>query len=110
LLTDPTANGVESYYCDLNSNGMQSEELADRVRENLAGLGLRDRGTLTNCSFAVLRLARVPAVLVEVGFHTNTSLAIGQAILDSERLADFDFPGDVGESIGIQTTLWCRAR
>lgn len=91
-----------------NENNMQSFSLASAITNCLQGssLTIPDRG-LKRARFAVLRLTKVPAVLVEGGFLSNPkdaalvantdwrnhyAHAIATGILEYKRLADFKQP------------------
>ncbi|MFO7172426.1 MAG: N-acetylmuramoyl-L-alanine amidase family protein [Bacillota bacterium] len=64
----PQAAGIETYYWD---NHPESARLAQAIHRHLIEeLGLRDRGVKKN-DYLVLREARMPAVLVELGFISN---------------------------------------
>lgn len=75
--TDPTANGTETIY-----RKEDSVELAQTMQKHLTeGLGLRDRGVKQE-RMHVLSTAKMPAVLIEVGYLTNA--AEDQILMSSE--------------------------
>lgn len=66
--TTPAAHGTETYHFPGSANG---RALAQAIHPRLvAATGRRDRGIKT-ARFAVLRLTRMPAVLLELAFITN---------------------------------------
>ncbi|WP_102264401.1 N-acetylmuramoyl-L-alanine amidase [Mesobacillus jeotgali] len=83
---DPYVKGIETYYYD-GVNHYQSEyphdplqikylpdnkRLATNIHSKLIpSLGTLDRGVRNNQSFYVIRNAKMPAVLLELGFMTN---------------------------------------
>ena len=69
----PDARGVEAYVYRL---GGTSERLAQSIVDSVAeDLGSRNRGVM-QANFAVLRRTHMPAVLVELGYLTNTTEAL----------------------------------
>ncbi len=67
----PAANGVETYWDDTYS-AAESRALAQHINRHLKNeLGMNDRG-VKEARFAVIRQSRMPSVLVEVGFITNS--------------------------------------
>jgi N-acetylmuramoyl-L-alanine amidase len=90
-----------------NENELQSFTLANSIYHSLHGsLKMTDRG-VKRARFAVLRLARMPSVLVEGGFLSNPTdarliatkdwrdtyaQAVARGILEYRRLAEFKFP------------------
>lgn len=67
----PAANGVETYWNDTYS-AAESRALAQHINRHLKNeLGMNDRG-VKEARFAVIRQSRMPSVLVEVGFITNS--------------------------------------
>lgn len=70
-------NGCEVYYSSANNkmqaSGIMSQDIAERLVNNLSdALGLRNRG-ITSSSFYVVKYNKVPAVLIELGFMSNES-------------------------------------
>ena len=74
--TTATANGFEVYYSELNNTsatGISSKEFADIVVDNIdENIDTRNRGTKT-ADHVVTRSCTMPAILIEVGFLSNTS-------------------------------------
>ncbi|MGG0172342.1 N-acetylmuramoyl-L-alanine amidase [Paenibacillus dokdonensis] len=69
VLESPQANGTETHYYQRSS----SKELANAIHKRLIkAMGLKDRGIKDN-SFQVIRETNMAAVLLEVGFLSNTS-------------------------------------
>ncbi|MDV2684328.1 N-acetylmuramoyl-L-alanine amidase [Alkalihalophilus lindianensis] len=67
-----SANGVESYWNSTHSSA-DSKKLAESINKYLASdLGMNNRG-VKEAGFVVIRQSRMPAVLIEVGFITNTN-------------------------------------
>ncbi|MEA3320543.1 MAG: N-acetylmuramoyl-L-alanine amidase [Bacillota bacterium] len=72
--TDPGANGTETWYSD-KYQSQESKELAEAIQDELVEeLGLRDRGVKEG-SFVVIRDSKMPSVLVEVAFLSNSEEA-----------------------------------
>ncbi len=87
---DPSAHGIETFYTLNNEWGnKQHSEEAKRVativqRHMVQATGLRDRGTKTRLVttqgsqiqgkdfYAMTRRSNMPAIIVEMGFHTNS--------------------------------------
>jgi N-acetylmuramoyl-L-alanine amidase len=90
-----------------NENELQSFTLANAIYHSLHGsLKMADRG-VKRARFAVLRLTKMPAVLVEGGFLSNSTdgrliasrdwrdayaRAVARGILEYRRLAEFRIP------------------
>ncbi|MBQ7097693.1 MAG: N-acetylmuramoyl-L-alanine amidase [Clostridia bacterium] len=69
----PDAQGVEAYVYRL---GGTSERLAQSIVNSISNeLGSRNRGVM-QANFAVLRRTNMPAVLVELGYLTNSTEAL----------------------------------
>ena len=68
---NPSASGSEALIYSTRSR--VSYELADDILKNLnLTTGLRNRGIIERSGLYVLRFTRMPAVLVEMGFITNS--------------------------------------
>jgi N-acetylmuramoyl-L-alanine amidase len=93
---NPGASGVASYYWGLDSHGVHSsvgERFAGLVqREIVARTDLADLRTHPR-SWDLLRLTRMPAVRVDVGYLTNPG--------DAARLADPAFRDVVAEAVVV---------
>jgi len=73
------AAGVETYTY-LNP-GTKSKELAQKIQNELVGVGFADRG-VKEANFHVLRETKAPAVLIEIGFIDNSQ---DNALFDAKR-------------------------
>ena len=72
------ASGSEAYIYRRDS---PAEDLALQILRRLnEATGLRDRGVMARPSLYVLRKTRMPAVLVELGFITNSRDAAQQVL------------------------------
>lgn len=91
---NPVAHGVASYHFGTAAGGVTStigERLAGLVqREIVARTGIHDCRTHAK-TWEILRLTRMPAVLVEVGYLTSPT--------DRARLAQPDFRDTIAEAI-----------
>ncbi|MGE4334612.1 MAG: N-acetylmuramoyl-L-alanine amidase [Pigmentiphaga sp.] len=65
---NPSANGAEVWHYPGSAKG---EALAGELQRCMVGFGQFDRGIKASSRLAVLRLTRMPAVLVEPAFITN---------------------------------------
>lgn len=83
----PSAEGASTYHFPRSNAGAL---LAERVQEQLAGLGCRDCRSHAR-SYPILKETRMPAVLVEPAFITNPD--------EAKRLADPDFKSGVADAI-----------
>lgn len=86
--TSTTANGTETYYTTTNNNendmGLTSKALATYIQNNLPkALNLSSTRGVKTANFVVTKNNTVPAVLVELGFISNSS--------DLEKLIDRTF-------------------
>lgn len=69
--SNPSANGIEVLIYDRSSE--EAYRLAEDILVELVSVtGLRNRGIVERPGLYVLRRTRMPAVLVEMGFITNT--------------------------------------
>jgi N-acetylmuramoyl-L-alanine amidase len=93
----PTANGTEVFYSSL-APAPDSQSLSQFVLSNVVGLGLRNRG-VKQTNFNILNSTKMPSALVEVAFHSNSTLASGQSITDEDRLNDAAFRAAAGAAI-----------
>lgn len=92
----PTANGSESFYSS-TAPAPDSRDLASFVLSRVVGLGLRNRG-VNQKNFNVINTS-MASTLVEVAFHSNSTLAQGQTITDEQRLNDPTFRATAGAAI-----------
>ena len=93
--TSTTAQGAESYYCVSNnktlSNGINSKIMAEMYQKALVDvLGMKSRGVKT-ANYYVIKNNTVPAVLLELGFISNSS--------DRSKLSDPEFQKSTAEQI-----------
>jgi len=71
-----SVNGTEIFYSSYNNavtaNGLYSARLGKTLAENISSMmGTKNRG-VTNSEFVVVKYNTVPAVLIELGFMTNS--------------------------------------
>lgn len=69
------ANGVETHYYqnDENVRGVQSKRYANLVQAELVkATGFKNNGIMANNGLNVIRNTKMPAVLLELGYLTNT--------------------------------------
>lgn len=64
-----TASGTETL---IHNNNSPAYNLANIVNSNLVNLGFVNRGIKIRTDLAVLRYTNMPAILIEVGFITNS--------------------------------------
>ncbi len=73
--TSNTASGYEAYYSNLNNSsttGLSSKELANSIMNELSkNMSTKNRG-LKTADHVVTKTSYMPAVLLEVGFMSNT--------------------------------------
>lgn len=85
-IADKNISGLQVLYCPANESAVKEADnfpLADMIhKEVLAQTGAVDRGIIKRPKLVVLRETKMPAVLVEVGFITNS--AEEKLILNSE--------------------------
>ena len=88
-IADKNISGLQVLYCPATESTVKEVDnfpLADMIhKEVLAQTGAVDRGIIKRPKLVVLRETKMPAVLVEVGFITNS--AEEKLILDSEYQA-----------------------
>lgn len=75
--SNSTANGAGVYYCDSNisknANGVTGKEIAAALSKDCTdAFGLKKNWGALKGNFVVIREARVPAVLVEIGFLSSS--------------------------------------
>lgn len=89
-----SAKGLEVYYYSGNKNtmgGMSSQDMANIFYDQLIDdLGMTKRG-VKSAKFVVIKNNTVPAILIELGFLSNTS--------DYAKLTDESFQDDAARSI-----------
>lgn len=81
------AKGWEIY---TYKNTGESRQLAERIHAESKVLGFVDRGIKDGSMFAVIRDTKMPAVLIETGFHTNKE--------DVAKLKDSAFRDKIAEA------------
>ncbi len=83
----PSDGGAETYWALSNLNASRSLFLAEKIQSELVeALGLTNRGVKQR-AFNVIRYSEAPAVLVELGFMTNTYEERLLASADGQRMA-----------------------
>lgn len=91
-----SANGSESFYSTI-APGPDSAALAQSVLTRVVSLGLRNRGVKQN-NFNIINTA-MPSALIEVAFHTNSVLSVGQTITDEGFLNNGSLRALAGKAI-----------
>jgi N-acetylmuramoyl-L-alanine amidase len=86
--TSPQPHGATTYIYGV---GGQAEKFAHAVQPELATFGFQDRG-INVANFAVLRETKMPAILCETGFISNSE--------EERNLADANFRQRIGEALG----------
>ena len=86
--SEPIAEGASTYYWPRSRSG---EVLAERVKDRLVELGLRDCRSHAR-TYSILRETRMPAVLVEPAFISNPD--------EAKLLLDADFRATIAAAIG----------
>lgn len=101
-LASPTANGIATFYYGDPLGGVHSysgRKLAERIQGEIcamsAGLDCRSHAR----TWDILRMTRMPAVRVVVGYLSNPD--------DAARLADARHQDDVAEAIADAVTEFC---
>ncbi|WP_394237522.1 N-acetylmuramoyl-L-alanine amidase [Niallia oryzisoli] len=75
-----TAYGTETYYDTSQNPQSESKKLATEIQKQIVSLlGMKERG-IKNEEFKVITYTKIPSVLVELGFVTNSE--------DANKLAD----------------------
>ncbi|MGC4018271.1 MAG: N-acetylmuramoyl-L-alanine amidase [Muricomes sp.] len=88
---NPAVNGTEVY---IYQYGTEAQNLADQVMDGITQMvGTRDNGIRENSSLYVLRNTNMPAILVELGYLTNTT--------DAQKLRDNQYQFAYGIYLGI---------
>ncbi|MBN6885250.1 N-acetylmuramoyl-L-alanine amidase [Cytobacillus horneckiae] len=88
--TDPSANGTETYY---NSQyvGAESKALAQEIQKELVkAMKTNDRG-VKEAGFYVIKNSKMPSVLVEIAFISNTN--------DAKKLASASYRQKAADAI-----------
>jgi len=98
--SSPKPNGlVTFYYGDARMESPSGKVLAERIHEAVLGrTGLLD-GRCQSRTWDLLRLTKMPAVRVEVGYLSNPD--------DAARLHDTGFQEQVAEAITTGVTAFC---
>ena len=111
VVSDTTSNGAAVFYYGQGPIGrrLESSDLAQEVLNKVAALGLNVdvNGGVQQANFEVLKYTKMPAILIESGFLTNSTLAAGQTVTDQQRLLDPLFRAILGRAIaaGIASHL-----
>lgn len=96
-----TASGTETLYASNNKNtqsGMNSKKMAELFQKYLVDeLGLRGRRIVDRTGLYVLKHNSVPAILIELGFMSNTN--------DYNKLTDEEFQETAAKAIYEATEL-----
>lgn len=90
-VVNPEAHGVESWYY------LSGRNLAEFIQVELSKLGLADRGA-KQANFYVLKHTAMPAVLLEIGFISNST--------EEQMLANKEFRLRVAQAIFEGVTAW----
>lgn len=104
-VTSPLPNGLATFYYGDPRGGVHSP--AGRILAGLVQDEVRARTDLLDCrthprSWDLLRLTRMPAVRVELGYLSNDA--------DSRRLASPAFQDTVAEGLAAAVTTFCAPR
>ncbi|WP_100405481.1 N-acetylmuramoyl-L-alanine amidase [Bacillus solitudinis] len=88
-----SANGTETFWNNVYSSD-ESKDLATKINTRLIeSLKMKDRG-VKEASFSVIRSSKMPSVLLELGFMTNSGDAAKMKEADfNERAAEAIFKG-----------------
>lgn len=77
---DPSANGAEVFIYS-HTKSTTSRPLAEAIQKAMVEVGFRNRGVKAS-GFHVLRATKAPAVLIELGFISNT---LDNTLFDGKR-------------------------
>ncbi|WP_157998034.1 N-acetylmuramoyl-L-alanine amidase [Ornithinibacillus scapharcae] len=96
---NPSANGTETYYSATGTQYVNSLNLAKQVQSELVkALATTNRG-VKNTPFRVIKDSKIPAILVELGFVTNSH--------DANKLASQTYRDKAAKAIsqGVENYL-----